>query len=74
MRNTLLLTASGMLASSAASMLTPAPGCNEASSPVVTCNYFKKFYPNMTILPSDSAYTAENEGKLILNLDLTSID
>ena len=66
MRNTVLLTVSGLAASSAASILTSAHDCNKTSSPATTCNYLKQYYPNMTILPSDSKYTAENEGKPIL--------
>ena len=61
MHNVLLLTVSGLVASSMASMY-------GTSSPNTTCNFFKQYYPNMTILPSDPEYTIENEGKSSTNL------
>lgn len=41
---------------------------NDTSSPAATCEFFKMNFPNMTILPSDSNYTAENEGESLLFL------
>jgi len=36
---------------------------NFTNCPSTACNYFKQNYPNMTLLPEDAGYTAENEGE-----------
>lgn len=36
---------------------------NLTNAPTAACDYFKQNYPNMTVLPTDANYTAENEGK-----------
>jgi hypothetical protein len=73
MRGTHLLAMSGIAASAIASDW-PRPGeasfnsgslfdANPTHSPSTTCNYLKQYYPNITLLPEDAGYTAENEGE-----------
>lgn len=57
MRHAHLLAASGIAASTTASLLNQSTGC-----PTITCNFFKQNFPNITYLPDDVGYTAENEG------------
>jgi len=62
------LLAIGAMASGAAAYSTPYLNGLEyigTPSPNSTCNFLKQNYPNMTLLPTDEGYAAENEGGLI---------
>lgn len=63
MRSTYLLAMGGMAMGGAA--LTTTTSKLPSTAPIA-CKYFKANYPNMTLLPSDAGYTAENEGMLLL--------
>jgi hypothetical protein len=42
--------------------------CSDLSitnAPSATCDFFKQNYPNMTVLPTDANYTAENEDEFL---------
>jgi len=41
---------------------------NFTNAPTAACDFFKQNYPNMTVLPTDANYTAENEGKSLLEM------
>jgi hypothetical protein len=72
-RNAALL---GMAACASAYTYPTSLQFNDTSSPAATCEFFKMNFPNMTLLPSDSGYTAENEGEelpLPLSPSLNSI-
>ncbi|OBT98862.1 hypothetical protein VE01_03298 [Pseudogymnoascus verrucosus] len=58
MRSTYLLAMGGMAMGGAA--LTTTTSKLPSTAPIA-CKYFKANYPNMTLLPSDAGYTAENE-------------
>lgn len=38
---------------------------NLTNSPSTACDFFKQNFANMTLLPEDSGYTAENEGNYL---------
>jgi hypothetical protein len=57
------LLAMEMIASASAYIYPTSLQFNDTSSPAATCEFFKMNFPNMTILPSDANYTAENEGE-----------
>jgi hypothetical protein len=66
MRNVHLLTLSGMAMNSVASAITSAFDFHQTTLPTTTCNFFKQNFSNITLLPEDTGYTAENEGAFIL--------
>jgi hypothetical protein len=64
------LLAIGMAAGALAYNYSTSLQFNDTSSPAATCEFFKMSFPTMKILPSDSNYTAEDEGKSLLFLIL----
>lgn len=60
MRSTYLLAMGGMAMGGAA--LTTNASSWPSTAPIA-CKYFKDNHPNMTLVPSDAGYAAENEGK-----------
>lgn len=60
MRSTYLLTMGGMAMGGAT--LTTSASTWPSTAPIA-CKYFKDSHPNMTLVPSDAGYAAENEGE-----------
>jgi hypothetical protein len=60
------LAVSSMVVVSSALSWSPITNFGLNVSPNTTCGFFKRYYPNMTLLPSDGGYTAENEGEFAL--------